>query len=119
MAASPTEAGWAGNTIVVLHRCHGVGAPVELLLCCKALGAKNGRKTDDPPRSKASPQRFLALVLRLTDAFRTLATCALEAATGEKIWHYQPVRHGLWDYDTPAAPLTSMDQGCGTCSEPE
>jgi quinoprotein glucose dehydrogenase len=28
----------------------------------------------------------------------------LEAATGKKIWHYQLVRHGLWDYDTPAAP---------------
>jgi len=28
----------------------------------------------------------------------------VEAATGRKIWHYQFVRHGLWDYDTPAAP---------------
>jgi quinoprotein glucose dehydrogenase len=28
----------------------------------------------------------------------------LEAATGRKIWHYQLIRHGLWDYDTPAAP---------------
>jgi len=28
----------------------------------------------------------------------------LEAATGKKVWHYQLVRHGLWDYDTPAAP---------------
>jgi quinoprotein glucose dehydrogenase len=28
----------------------------------------------------------------------------LEAATGKKIWHYQLIRHGLWDYDTPAAP---------------
>jgi quinoprotein glucose dehydrogenase len=28
----------------------------------------------------------------------------LEAATGEKVWHYQLVHHGLWDYDTPAAP---------------
>jgi quinoprotein glucose dehydrogenase len=28
----------------------------------------------------------------------------IDAATGKKIWHYQLVRHGLWDYDTPAAP---------------
>ncbi len=28
----------------------------------------------------------------------------LEAVTGKKIWHYQLVHHGLWDYDTPAAP---------------
>ena len=29
---------------------------------------------------------------------------ALRAATGERVWHYQLVHHGLWDYDTPAAP---------------
>jgi quinoprotein glucose dehydrogenase len=28
----------------------------------------------------------------------------IEAATGKKVWHYQLIRHGLWDYDTPAAP---------------
>jgi quinoprotein glucose dehydrogenase len=28
----------------------------------------------------------------------------LDAATGKKLWHYQFVHHGLWDYDTPAAP---------------
>jgi len=28
----------------------------------------------------------------------------LEAATGRKVWHYQLVHHGLWDYDLPAAP---------------
>ncbi|WP_198164293.1 pyrroloquinoline quinone-dependent dehydrogenase [Bradyrhizobium jicamae] len=28
----------------------------------------------------------------------------LDAATGNKIWHYQLVHHGLWDYDPPAAP---------------
>jgi quinoprotein glucose dehydrogenase len=28
----------------------------------------------------------------------------LDAATGRRIWHYQIVRHGLCDYDLPAAP---------------
>jgi quinoprotein glucose dehydrogenase len=28
----------------------------------------------------------------------------LDAATGNKVWHYQLVHHGLWDYDIPAAP---------------
>jgi quinoprotein glucose dehydrogenase len=28
----------------------------------------------------------------------------LEAASGRRVWHYQVVRHGLWDYDLPAAP---------------
>ena len=28
----------------------------------------------------------------------------LDAATGRKVWHYQLIHHGLWDYDPPAAP---------------
>lgn len=28
----------------------------------------------------------------------------LDARTGRKVWHFQIVRHGLWDYDLPAAP---------------
>ena len=32
----------------------------------------------------------------------------LDARTGERIWHFQAVHHGLWDYDFPAAP-TLMD----------
>lgn len=29
---------------------------------------------------------------------------ALDAATGEYIWHYQTVHHDLWDYDLPSPP---------------
>ncbi len=29
---------------------------------------------------------------------------AVDVETGERVWHYQMVRHGLWDYDPPAAP---------------
>ncbi|MGM0506384.1 MAG: PQQ-binding-like beta-propeller repeat protein, partial [Bacteroidota bacterium] len=29
---------------------------------------------------------------------------ALDAATGERIWHYQFVRHDIWDRDLPAPP---------------
>ena len=32
------------------------------------------------------------------------ALVALDAATGKRVWHYQIVHHGLWDYDLPAAP---------------
>ncbi len=28
----------------------------------------------------------------------------LDAATGRRVWHFQGVHHGLWDYDFPAAP---------------
>lgn len=29
---------------------------------------------------------------------------AVDVETGERVWHFQMVRHGLWDYDPPAAP---------------
>jgi quinoprotein glucose dehydrogenase len=29
---------------------------------------------------------------------------ALNAATGERIWHFQAVHHDLWDYDLPSTP---------------
>ncbi|REJ76924.1 MAG: pyrroloquinoline quinone-dependent dehydrogenase [Acidobacteria bacterium] len=28
----------------------------------------------------------------------------VDARTGERVWHFQLVHHGLWDYDIPAAP---------------
>lgn len=29
----------------------------------------------------------------------------LDARNGRKVWHFQTVRHGLWDYDLPTAPV--------------
>jgi len=29
----------------------------------------------------------------------------LDAKTGERVWHYQILHHGVWDYDLPAAPI--------------
>lgn len=29
---------------------------------------------------------------------------AVDADSGEKLWHFQAVHHGLWDYDFPTAP---------------
>jgi quinoprotein glucose dehydrogenase len=29
---------------------------------------------------------------------------ALDVKTGRRVWHFQTVHHGLWDYDNPAAP---------------
>ena len=37
---------------------------------------------------------------------------ALDAATGERKWHYQTIHHDLWDYDNPPAPiLVSLTTG--------
>ena len=30
---------------------------------------------------------------------------ALDARTGKRIWHYQVVKHDIWDYDNPAPPM--------------
>jgi glucose dehydrogenase len=30
---------------------------------------------------------------------------ALDAKTGRRVWHFQAVHHGVWDYDFPAAPI--------------
>ena len=29
----------------------------------------------------------------------------VDAETGERVWHFQLVHHGLWDYDPPTAPI--------------
>jgi quinoprotein glucose dehydrogenase len=29
----------------------------------------------------------------------------LDARTGERVWHFQTVHHGIWDYDLPTAPI--------------
>src|SRR2546428_12248167 len=41
----------------------------------------------------------------------------LDARTGRRIWHYQIVRHGLWDYDLPAAP--NLQEALGPELAPE
>jgi quinoprotein glucose dehydrogenase len=29
----------------------------------------------------------------------------LDARTGKRVWHYQLIHHGIWDYDIPTAPI--------------
>jgi quinoprotein glucose dehydrogenase len=41
---------------------------------------------------------------RLGDNLFGESIVALDADTGEHVWHFQLVHHGLWDYDLPAAP---------------
>ena len=39
---------------------------------------------------------------------------ALDALTGERRWHFQTVRHDLWDYDNPPAPILVTLRSGGT-----
>ncbi len=41
---------------------------------------------------------------RLGDGLYGDSLVCLDARTGRKVWHFQTVHHGLWDYDLPAAP---------------
>ena len=41
---------------------------------------------------------------RIGDNLYANCVIALNAETGEKIWHFQAVHHDLWDYDLAAAP---------------
>ena len=41
---------------------------------------------------------------RLGDNLFANSLVALDARTGERVWHFQFVHHSVWDYDPPAAP---------------
>ena len=41
---------------------------------------------------------------RLGDNLFAESIVCLDADTGERVWHFQAVHHGLWDYDFPTPP---------------
>jgi len=41
---------------------------------------------------------------RLGDNLFANCVLALDARTGKRVWHFQSIRHDVWDYDFPAAP---------------
>ena len=42
---------------------------------------------------------------RLGDNLFAESLVCLDAKTGKRVWHFQIVHHGVWDYDPPAAPI--------------
>ncbi|MFT4672764.1 MAG: quinoprotein glucose dehydrogenase, partial [Pseudohongiellaceae bacterium] len=42
---------------------------------------------------------------RLGDNLFSESLICIDAMTGERVWHFQMVHHGIWDYDLPAAPV--------------
>jgi quinoprotein glucose dehydrogenase len=49
---------------------------------------------------------------RLGDNLYAESLVAVDVETGERVWHFQTVHHGLWDYDNPAAPnLVDIEVG--------
>ena len=41
---------------------------------------------------------------RLGDNLFAESIVAVDAESGQRVWHFQAVHHGVWDYDFPAAP---------------
>ena len=41
---------------------------------------------------------------RLGDNLFAESIVAVDAENGQRVWHFQAVHHGVWDYDFPAAP---------------
>ena len=49
---------------------------------------------------------------RVGDNLFANSVIALDARTGRRVWHYQVLRHDLWDRDLPAAPvLVTVQRG--------
>ena len=42
---------------------------------------------------------------RVGDNLYGQSIVCVDAETGERVWHFQTVHHGLWDYDLPTAPI--------------
>jgi quinoprotein glucose dehydrogenase len=58
----------------------------------------------------ASPD-FYGAVRRGDNLFANCVLC-LDARTGKRLWHFQTLRHDLWDHDIPAVPnVVTVTQG--------
>ncbi|MCS5637337.1 MAG: pyrroloquinoline quinone-dependent dehydrogenase [Myxococcota bacterium] len=63
------------------------------------------------PTGNPSPDSYGGL--RNGSDYYGSSTVALDAETGEVLWHYQFVHNDLWDYDTPAQPALFDLPGVG------
>lgn len=64
------------------------------------------------PTGNPSPDSFGGL--RQGMDYYGSSTVALDAKSGEVIWHYQTVHHDLWDFDVPAQPTLFQIAGVGS-----
>jgi quinoprotein glucose dehydrogenase len=60
----------------------------------------------------AFPQNYYG-VNRVGDNLFANSIIALDAKTGKRLWHFQTIRHDLWDWDLPSPPtlVTVMHDG--------
>jgi quinoprotein glucose dehydrogenase len=75
------------------------------------MSADEARRIVFVPTGNPSPDSFGGL--RRGSDYYGSSTVALDADTGQVLWHYQFVHHDLWDYDTPAQPALFQLPGVG------
>jgi glucose dehydrogenase/mono/diheme cytochrome c family protein len=52
-----------------------------------------------------TPSNDFSGVERPGDGLFAESILCLDAKTGKRVWHFQTVHHGIWDYDNPTAPI--------------
>ena len=55
----------------------------------------------------SAPSSHFYGAMRPGDNLFGTSVVAVDAATGERKWHFQTVHHDIWDYDLPAAPVVA------------
>ena len=52
-----------------------------------------------------TPSNDFSGIERLGNGLFAESIVCLDAKTGKRVWHFQTVHHGIWDYDNPTAPI--------------
>lgn len=97
-AWDPVPPGWEAEAEPATGRRYQTGTPNVWSI----LSGDPERGLVFVPTGNASPDSFAA-VRRGLDHYAS-SVVALDAATGEVVWHFQTVHHDVWDYDVPAQP---------------
>ena len=88
----PARASWAGNSADLTGHAN----------VWSTMAADEERNLIFLPTSSPSPDYFGGY--RVGDNHYANSVVALDAGTGEVVWHFQTVHHDVWDYDVPAQP---------------
>ena len=57
------------------------------------------------PAGRTVHRRLLRRTSARQQSVHARSLVAVDLNTGKRIWHYQLVHHGVWDYDIPCAPI--------------
>ena len=90
--ADPARASWAGNSADRVGHAN----------VWSTIAVDEERGLVYLPTSSASPDFYGGA--RTGDNHYANSVVALDAESGEVVWHFQTVHHDVWDYDVPSQP---------------